>query len=124
MRYIVRISSLQKDNETFQGTNTKPQSNLVRFSANAWLDAKREFKGKSLCIHLICFIYWHHIDEIDVLKREAFEVEGLYTSTKAQKDSLEEQLNENKLRAASDRDTEGSSNKRRREEWSSSNSSY
>ncbi len=35
MRCTARISSLQKDNETFQGTNTKPQSNLVRFSANA-----------------------------------------------------------------------------------------
>jgi hypothetical protein len=43
-------------------------------------------------------------------------VEELYTSTKAQKDRLEEQLNENKPRAASDRGTEGSSNKRRREE--------
>jgi hypothetical protein len=51
-------------------------------------------------------------------------VEELYTNTKVQKDSLEEQLNENKPRAASDRDTEGSSNKRRREEWSSSNGSY
>ena len=124
MRYIVRISSLQKDNETFQGINTKPQSNLVRFSANAWLDAKRKFKGNSLCIHLICFIYWHRIDEIDVLKRDILKVEELYTSTKAQKDSLEEQLNENKPRAASDRGTEGSGNKRRREEWSSSNGSY
>lgn len=116
MRCTVRISSFQKDNETFQGTNTKPQSNLVRFSANAWLDAKRKFKGKSLCIHLICFIYWHRIDEIDVLKRDIIKVEELYASTKAQKDSLEEQLNENKARAASDRGTEGSSNKRRREE--------
>jgi hypothetical protein len=43
-------------------------------------------------------------------------VEALYASTKAQKDSLEEQLSENKLRAASDRDTEGSSKKHRREE--------
>ncbi|KAH8751836.1 hypothetical protein BGZ57DRAFT_934353 [Hyaloscypha finlandica] len=76
----VRISSFQKDNETFQ-------------------DAKRKFK-----------------DEIDVLKRDIIKVEELYASTKAQKDSLEEQLNENKARAASDRGTEGSSNKRRREE--------
>ena len=48
MRCTARINSLQKDNETFQGTNTKPRSNLERFSANAWLDAKRKFKGKSL----------------------------------------------------------------------------
>ncbi len=116
MRCTALISSLQKENELLQGTNTRPQSNLVQFSANAWSDAKRKFKGKSLCIHLICFIYWHRIDEIDVLKRDISKVEELYTSTKAQKDSLEEQLNENKPRAALDRGTEGSSNKRRREE--------
>ena len=47
------------------------------------------------------------------MKREFFKVEGLYISTKAQKDSLEEQLNKNKLKAALDRDIEGLSNKRR-----------
>jgi hypothetical protein len=39
-------------------------------------------------------------------------VEELYISTKAQKDSLEEQLNKNKPRAALDYGIEGLSNKR------------